>query len=141
MKFLLGFLTGLSVSAIIAILKKKFKKIPLMLEATVGNTPIFTLKTFPDIILKAEYSNLGGSPKDRLAYGILKRALDQGELKEGDTIFEGTVGSTGISLALMARGFGLNCYIVMPDDQAQEKYKVLLFYIILIDFRNSRSYS
>ena len=97
----------------------------MLAEAMVGNTPIFTLKSFPDIILKAEYANLGGSPKDRLAYGILKREIDAGVLREGDTVFEGTVGSTGISLALMARGFGLNCHIVMPDDQAKEKYRIL----------------
>ena len=98
-----------------------------MQQVTIGNTPIFTCQSFPYIILKAEYANLGGSPKDRIAYGIIKRAFDSGDLKEGDTIFEGTVGSTGISLALMARIFHLNCYIVMPDDQAQEKYKVCYF--------------
>jgi cysteine synthase A len=124
-KFLLGFLTGLTISGIIRFLRNKFRKIPLMLEAMVGNTPIFTLKSFPNIILKAEFMNLGGSPKDRLAYGILKREIDLGVLREGDTVFEGTVGSTGISLALMSRGFGLKCHIVMPDDQALEKYKIL----------------
>ena len=44
----------------------------------------------------------------------------------GDTIFEGTVGSTGISLATVAKAKGYKCHIVMPDDQAKEKYDLLM---------------
>ena len=43
----------------------------------------------------------------------------------GSTIFEGTVGSTGISLAMMAKARGYNAWIVMPDDVALEKSQLL----------------
>ncbi|CEI88853.1 Putative Cysteine synthase A [Rhizopus microsporus] len=43
----------------------------------------------------------------------------------GSTIFEGTVGSTGISIAMIARAKGYRAWIVMPDDQAKEKYQLL----------------
>lgn len=38
---------------------------------------------------------------------------------------EGTSGSTGISLAAVARARGYRCIIVMPDDQADEKVAML----------------
>jgi Pyridoxal-phosphate dependent enzyme len=43
----------------------------------------------------------------------------------GGTVVEGTSGSTGISLAAIARARGLRCTIVMPDDQAGEKVSML----------------
>lgn len=53
---------------------------------------------------KAEFLNPGGSSKDRVAKGIVEDAERRGLLREGGTIVEGTSGSTGISLSLMARG-------------------------------------
>lgn len=44
---------------------------------------------------------------------------------QGYTVYEGTVGSTGISLAMICRARGYKCHIVMPDDQAEEKYAAL----------------
>lgn len=43
----------------------------------------------------------------------------------GDTIYEGTVGSTGISLATLARAKGYKAYICMPNDQSTEKSELL----------------
>lgn len=58
---------------------------------------------------------------------IIKTAEEQGILHpdNGSTVFEGTVGSTGISIAMIARAKGYNAWIVMPDDQAKEKYQLL----------------
>lgn len=58
---------------------------------------------------------------------MIKTAEANGTLHPyvGNTIFEGTVGSTGISIAMVARARGYNAWIVMPDDQAQEKYQLL----------------
>lgn len=53
---------------------------------------------------KAEFLNPGGSSKDRVAKGIVEDAERRGLLREGGTIVEGTSGSTGISLSLVARG-------------------------------------
>lgn len=38
---------------------------------------------------------------------------------------EGTVGSTGVSLAMVAAAYGIRCFIAMPDDAAIEKSQML----------------
>lgn len=48
--------------------------------------------------------NPGGSSKDRVAKALVEEAEQAGLLKPGGTIVEGTSGSTGISLSLIARG-------------------------------------
>eukprot|EP00940_MAST-03C_sp_MAST-3C-sp2_P000208 g208.t1 len=77
------------------------------------------------ILGKAELLNPGGSTKDRIAREIVLDAEARGDLKSGGTIVEGTSGSTGISLALMALSHGYNCEIVMPDDVSKGKSDLL----------------
>ena len=77
------------------------------------------------ILAKAEFLNPGGSIKDRVAAQIIKDALESGSLSEGGLITEGTAGSTGISLAMMAQAAGCKCFIAMPDDAAEEKSQIL----------------
>ncbi|TQS36162.1 hypothetical protein Golomagni_03392 [Golovinomyces magnicellulatus] len=109
--------------------------IPEGIEDLIGNTPLFKIKSLSEatgcmILAKAEFLNgAGGSPKDRVALNMIRTAEEQGLLKpgRGDTIYEGTVGSTGISLASLARALGYNAHICMPNDQSQEKLESLLF--------------
>lgn len=96
--------------------------------ALVGNTPLIELKSLSNatgriILAKAEFLNPGGSSKDRIAKGILDAAENAGHLARhsGYTVIEGTSGSTGVSLALMAKARGYHCIVVMPNDQAKEK--------------------
>ncbi|CAF9910530.1 hypothetical protein IMSHALPRED_009226 [Imshaugia aleurites] len=109
-------------------------EVPEGIEACIGNTPLFKIKSLSketgcDILAKAEFLNGGGgSPKDRVALSIINLAEEQGLLQphSGDTIYEGTVGSTGISLATVCRARGYLAYICMPSDQAIEKSSLLL---------------
>ncbi|KAI8338986.1 putative cysteine synthase [Chlamydoabsidia padenii] len=101
-------------------------------DGLIGNTPLMKIRSLSEatgctILGKAEFLNPGGSSKDRVALNIIRTAEDQGILKphKGSTVFEGTVGSTGISIAMIARAKGYKAWIVMPDDQAQEKYQLL----------------
>lgn len=96
----------------------------------VGRTPLVKIKSLSDItgceiFGKAEYLNPGGSVKDRAALAIIEEAEKSGALKPGGTIVEGTAGNTGIGLAMLAPQRGYKCLIVMPDNQAQEKYGTL----------------
>ena len=96
----------------------------------VGNTPMVELRklsraTGCTILAKAEFLNPGGSTKDRVAKSIIDHAAESGTLRPGGTVVEGTSGSTGISLAFMAKARGYACEIVMPDDMAEEKSRVL----------------
>lgn len=58
---------------------------------------------------KAEFLNPGGCSKDRVAKQIVLDAEAAGLLADGGTIVEGTSGSTGISLAMMAAGAPRPC--------------------------------
>ncbi|KAL4108973.1 hypothetical protein PRIC1_000680 [Phytophthora ramorum] len=114
------------------VFRKKSKKEHYLagFPGLVGNTPLVELTSLSKatgcrILAKAEFLNPGGSSKDRVAKGIVEDAERRGLLKEGGTIVEGTSGSTGISLSLMARARGYRCVIVMPDDQAKEKSQLL----------------
>jgi cysteine synthase len=78
-----------------------------------------------EIYGKAEFQHIGGSVKDRAAFGMIQAALKSGELKVGSTLVEGTAGNTGIGLAVFAAQMGLKAVIVMPDNQSQEKYQTL----------------
>ena len=104
------------------------------LESTIGNTPLIPLPSLSaatgcKILAKVEYLNgAGNSPKDRVGLSIIDHAERCGLLRPhmGDVIYEGTVGSTGISLAAIARARGYTAHIIMPDDQAHEKSNLLL---------------
>ncbi|KAJ3923706.1 tryptophan synthase beta subunit-like PLP-dependent enzyme [Lentinula edodes] len=99
----------------------------------IGNTPLIRINSLSDalgveILGKAEFLNPGGSVKDRVALRMIDDAETVGLLHPhtGSRIFEGTVGSTGISIATIARArLGYDVTIIMPDDVAEEKVKAL----------------
>jgi cysteine synthase len=111
------------------------------IESTIGNTPLFVIKSLSNatgctILAKAEFLNgAGGSPKDRVAQSIIQKAESAGLLTphSGDTVYEGTVGSTGISLATLCRARGYLAHICMPSDQAMEKSDLLLKLGAIVD--------
>lgn len=92
----------------------------------VGNTPMVALKNIsanPNVTIyaKLEGNNPGGSVKDRAAYGMIKGALDRGEIKPGIKLIEATSGNTGIALAMIANLFGVEIELVMPEDATRER--------------------
>src|SRR6478672_9184600 len=98
----------------------------MKLSELIGNTPLVELQNIPvkkNITLygKLEGNNPGGSVKDRAAYGMIKGALDRGELQKGMKLVEATSGNTGIALALMAGIFGIDIELVMPEDATKER--------------------
>jgi cysteine synthase A len=99
-------------------------------SGSVGNTPLIRLRriseeTGCEILGKAEFMNPGGSVKDRAAKWIVLDAERRGALKPGGTVVEGTAGNTGIGLAHVCNARGYKCVIVMPDNQAAEKYQII----------------
>jgi cysteine synthase B len=92
----------------------------------VGNTPMVELKQVTvnknvTIYAKLEGNNPGGSVKDRAAYGMIKGAIDRGEIKNGIKLIEATSGNTGIALAMIASLFGVEIELVMPEDATRER--------------------
>src|SRR6266404_1819371 len=100
------------------------------IDRYVGNTPLIRLRhlselTGCEILGKAEFMNPGGSVKDRAAYGIIIDAEQQGLLKPGATIVEGTAGNTGIGLTVIGHARGYEIVIVIPKTQSSEKLSLL----------------
>ena len=60
-----------------------------------------------------------------MALAIVLEAAAAGRLAPGGLLSEGTAGSTGVSLALVAAALGYRCFIAMPDDVAAEKAETL----------------
>lgn len=92
----------------------------------VGNTPMVQLQHVivnknVTIYAKLEGNNPGGSVKDRAAYGMIKGALDRGEIKPGIKLIEATSGNTGIALAMIASMFNVEIELVMPEDATRER--------------------
>ena len=92
----------------------------------VGNTPLVELRKVTvnksvKIYGKLEGNNPGGSVKDRAAYGMIKGAIDRGEITDGIKLIEATSGNTGIALAMIASLFGIKIELVMPEDATRER--------------------
>ncbi|HZZ65048.1 MAG TPA: cystathionine beta-synthase, partial [Candidatus Baltobacteraceae bacterium] len=99
----------------------------------IGNTPLIKLNKITDgaqclVLAKVEYTNPGGSVKDRPAVAMLDAAERAGLLKPGGTIVEPTSGNTGSGLAMAAAIRGYRCILVMPDKMAKEKVDLLRAY-------------
>jgi cysteine synthase B len=115
----------------------------------IGNTPLVELQNIPtnkNVVVygKLEGDNPGGSVKDRAAYGMIKGALDRGEIKRGDQLVEATSGNTGIALAMIARTMGLNITLVMPDNSTRERVLAMEAYgakVILTPHEKTIEYS
>ncbi|AAS54510.1 AGR021Cp [Eremothecium gossypii ATCC 10895] len=101
-------------------------------EELIGNTPMVLLPSLSKftgckIYAKLELANPAGSAKDRVALNIVRTAETQGLLTRGhrDVVFEGTSGSTGISIATICNALGYQSHISLPDDTSPEKLALL----------------
>ncbi len=97
---------------------------------TIGNTPLIKInkitRNLPCTVLaKVEYFNPGNSIKDRMAVKMLEVAEQEGKIKPGGTIIEGTSGNTGMGLALAACVKGYKCIFTTTDKQSKEKADIL----------------
>src|SRR5580704_10396169 len=100
-----------------------------ILEA-IGRTPLVRLNRInqglkPQIYVKADYINPGGSVKDRIGVTMIDEAETKGLLKPGGTIIEGTSGNTGMGLALVAAVRGYKMVFTITDKQSKEKVDLL----------------
>lgn len=96
----------------------------------IGNTPIARLDfdVRPTLLAKLEFTNPGGSVKDRTALFMIQAAEKAGSLKSGGTIVEASSGNQGIALALIGSLKGYRVIITVPDRTAVEKIETLRAY-------------
>ncbi len=108
----------------------------------IGNTPLVQLRhlvprTSARVVAKLESANPTGSMKDRVARVLISRAVERGDLTPGGTVVEYTAGTTGISLALVARALGYSTHFVFSDAFSPEKRRTMLaFGARLTDIRS-----
>ncbi len=98
----------------------------MRLEQLIGKTPLVEWQHIPTnpkvkIFGKLEGNNPGGSVKDRAALGMIKGALDRGDIVPRDKLVEATSGNTGIALAMIAQLMGLDMTLIMPDNSTRER--------------------
>ena len=103
------------------------------LESLVGNTPLVVAqKINPNpkvtLLFKLEGNNPGGSVKDRAALFMIKGALARGEINRSTKLIEATSGNTGIALAMIARLYGLEIELVMPENSTIERVQTMRAY-------------
>lgn len=91
----------------------------------IGKTPL--LQIDENIYAKCEFKNPGGSVKDRIAYNMLRTALEEGKIDTNTPIVEPTSGNTGIALAMIGAALGLKVIIVMPESMSIERRKLMRF--------------
>src|SRR6476660_9435299 len=77
------------------------------------------------VAAKIETFNPGNSIKDRMAVKMIEDAEKSGALKPGGTIIEGTLGTTGMGLAIVAVVSGYNGVFTTTDKQSKEKADAL----------------
>lgn len=115
--------------------------VPVGVTSTIGRTPMFELASLTaitglPILVKAEYLNgAGNSPKDRVALSIIDTAECAGLLTphQGDTIYEGTSGSTGISIASLARARGYKAHICVDTEASMDKVHLLHYFGAIVE--------
>jgi len=104
----------------------------------IGNTPLTHLtrvlgNTHFDLYAKLEGFNPGGSIKDRAAYSILKKAMEEGQIGPETVVIESSSGNMGIGLAQACTYFGLHFICVVDPKTTQQNVALLKAYGAEVD--------
>jgi cysteine synthase B len=96
----------------------------------IGNTPLLRLfaeELPPDVGLfaKAEWSNLGGSVKDRPALWMIRDGERRALLRPGMRIADATSGNTGIAYATIGAALGYGVTLALPANASIERRRTL----------------
>ena len=96
----------------------------------IGNTPLLEIELLYKgkpckIYAKAEYLNLTGSIKDRMALHIMSEAYAKDLIKPGYRVIEATSGNTGIAFSAVGRALGHPVTIFMPDWMSDERKNLI----------------
>jgi cysteine synthase B len=115
------------------------KHAPLTLAASIeqqiGNTPLLAFRRItahlPEnvrIYAKAEWTNPGGSVKDRAALNIIREAEKSGKLTRDKILLDSTSGNTGIAYAMIGAAKGYRIKLCLPANASPERIKILRAY-------------
>lgn len=93
----------------------------------IGKTPILNLRKigYPNVFVKLEKTNPGGSIKDRAILCMINKAEEEGILNKDSVLVETTSGNTGIALAMVGKIKGYKVVIIMPDTMSLERRQLV----------------
>src|SRR5215469_2017670 len=100
----------------------------------IGNTPLVRLEALTahlpgvQILGKAEWTNPGGSVKDRAASSIVTDAQRRGLISSSRGLLDATSGNTGIAYAMIGAAMGFPVTLCMPTNVSPERKKILAAY-------------
>lgn len=113
------------------------------LEQQIGNTPLLAFRRVTahlpaniSIFAKAEWTNPGGSVKDRAALSIIREAERSGALTKDKILLDSTSGNTGIAYAMIGAARGYRIRLCLPANASPERIRILRAYgadLILTD--------
>lgn len=105
------------------------------LESLIGNTPLVSFRSITahlpenvNVYAKMEWTNPGGSVKDRAAASIIREAERTGKLRPGMTIMDSTSGNTGIAYAMLGAAKGYKVKLFIPGNASPERLAILRAY-------------
>jgi cysteine synthase B len=100
----------------------------------VGGTPLVRLRRIGAdlpgvrIYAKCEFSNPGGSVKDRAALRMIETALADGRFGPDRTLVDSTSGNTGVAYAWICAALGLRCALVLPSNVSAVRKRITRAY-------------
>jgi S-sulfo-L-cysteine synthase (O-acetyl-L-serine-dependent) len=100
----------------------------------IGNTPLVRLdKLIPhlpgiQLLGKAEWTNPGGSVKDRAASSIVTDAQRRGLISSTRGLLDATSGNTGIAYAMLGAAMGFPVTLCMPSNVSEARKRYLKAY-------------
>ncbi|MCB1153243.1 PLP-dependent cysteine synthase family protein [bacterium] len=109
---------------------KHFEAYPSL--ALIGNTNLVRVRLFEDelpdvrIYAKCEWTNPGGSLKDRPVMKMLLDAINDGRLTKDKTILDSSSGNAGIAYAMIGGMMGYKVELVVPGNASAERKKRIL---------------
>jgi cysteine synthase B len=106
----------------------------------IGNTPLLRFRRVTqnsggvEVLAKAEWTNPGGSVKDRAAASIVADAIRTGKLGPGKTLLDSTSGNTGIAYAMLGAAEGFPVTLCIPANVSAERARIVRSYGARITF-------
>lgn len=111
----------------------RFRRLESIADA-VGETPLVRLRSLEKdapgskIYLKLEYTNPGGSIKDRPALRMIKDAMADGRYTRDKILIDATSGNTGVAYSLFGAAFGMKVNLVMPGNVSKARKDITQAY-------------
>lgn len=96
----------------------------------IGNTPLLRLERLTswlgdsnkvELLAKAEYTNPGGSVKDRAALRMIREGIREKQLTRDKIILDSSSGNTGVAYALIGAALGYRVELVIPENAGEKR--------------------